>query len=86
MWCWLPHARTKVVVMMECLRDDKHLFYQGLRVTENVRRYGQWEKAQCVFTMPYGMQPTDQVKIYPLQMHDGLEDLYFDDISIDKLK
>lgn len=84
-WAWLPHGRVKVMVVVQVVRGQENLFWQTLRVNDNVRRYGQWEPVERDFTLPNDLHPTDQVKIVFWQLGPMWEDIYFDDFSLDKL-
>ena len=85
-WVWLPHERTKVVLVLQAARGEDGLFWELLRVNDVVRRRGQWELVQRDFTLPDDLQATDYFKLFVWQRGASGENIYFDDISLEKLK
>lgn len=86
MWCWLPHGRTKIELVFEGLRGSAPLFRDGVRISENVRRYGQWELIEQDFVLPADMEDADYIRMFLWQQAPIAENSYFDDISLEKLK
>lgn len=85
-WAWLPHGRVRVALVLKVSRSNEKVYSQLLWVNENVRRYQQWESVERDFTLPSDLLPTDQVTFYVWQPGPVWDTIYFDDISLAKLK
>ncbi len=84
-WVWLPHVRLKAGIVMQVTRDTTVLFYGILPITA-VRRCQQWERAQCDFILPPGIEAGDEVSLFIWQTSIIRDDFYVDDITIEKIR
>jgi hypothetical protein len=85
-WAWLPHGKgIRVSIIVQINRGNEQLYWQDLRVAQLVRRYGQWESVERDFVLPANLEPTDVLRLQVWQFGAMRDNLYLDDISLEKI-
>jgi len=75
-----------VGLVMQASRGTEQLSWGIMQVTQLVRRYQQWEQVQCDIMLPRTLKSGDEVAIYIWQSGPVRDDVYFDDITIEKVR
>ncbi|MGY3088577.1 hypothetical protein ACVWYF_001610 [Hymenobacter sp. UYAg731] len=85
-WAWLPHPGLKVALVLLVRRGNEQLVWESLPLGQIVRRYQQWEPAVRDITLPKTLAPEDEVIIYIWQSSPVRDNLYVDDIRLEKIR
>ena len=84
-WVWLPNNLLKAGIILQVQHGNAQRFWGVLPITM-VRRSQQWEHSECDFMLPSNIEPGDLVNLIVWQTSVVREDIYVDDISIEKIR
>lgn len=85
-WAWLPRSGLKISLVLVVSRGDSVLAWEQLPIGQVTRRYQQWEPAVRDIDLPHTLAPDDKVQLYLWQSSDTRENLYVDDIVLEKIR
>ena len=85
-WAWLPRSGLKISLVLVVSRNNEVLVWEQLPIGQVTRRYQQWEPAVRDIDLPTTLAPDDKVQLYLWQSSDIRENLYVDDIGIEKIR
>jgi hypothetical protein len=93
LWVRLPNAQLSFARLVLNVRRPSSspstpatvLHSQVLNLCETIKRYQQWEPTTVFFSLPRGLQPSDQVLIFMWVPPSQGSAVYVDDFSIENL-
>ena len=84
-WTWLPQGQVKISVVVQIQRGDALLFWEDLRLGQLVTRRLQWEPVEQDLLLPTDLLPDDNVKLFVWKISPTPDNIYLDDITLDKV-